>query len=135
MIPAHFLSGSNEALKAKADRQAQRHKNRSKKKRTASRAIHSNWSSTSTYRLPRKEKCLVSEYLPLNVPASRGAEQKTYLHCRVFRSSVDSMKQNIFHVKDLASSSATWLLTRKHLFHKGKTYSDLTEIFSKIHFI
>jgi len=30
MIPAHFLSGSNEALKAKAERQAPKCKNRSR---------------------------------------------------------------------------------------------------------
>lgn len=106
-----------------------------RQERAASRAIPSNQSSTSTYRLSRTEKYLESGYLPSNVPASRGPKQKTYLQCRVLHGSLDSTKQNIFHVEVLASSLAAWFLMRKHLFHKGKTCSDLTEIFSKAHFI
>lgn len=131
MIPAHFLSGSHKALKAKAHRQAQRCRS---KAGTASRAIPNNQSSTSTYRLPKTEKCLELGYLPSNIPASRGPEQKTYLHCRVLHGSLDSMKQNIFHVEDLASILAAWFLMRKHLFHKGKSRSDLTEIFTETYF-
>lgn len=64
-----------------------------------------------------------------------GVLSKRHIYTAEFLcSSVDSMKQNIFQVKDLASPLAAWFSTRKHLFRKGKTYSDLTEIFSKRHF-